>query len=467
MTFTKSIIIIGGGISGLSVLHYLKKKYPDTSSVKILLLEKNAELGGTVKTEYHRDWVFEHGPNGFLNRGEPARHVVEKAGGQALLFIEELGLKDQLITAHSASSQRFIAIQDKLHLVPTGPMGLLRFKPLSIFDKLRIPLEIFVRRGHRGEETVYEFGKRRFGKNVSKVFLDPLVNGIYAGDVRRLNLQSAFPKIYEIEQKHGSLLKGMIRLAKSRSGRAPQESTVGRLFSFKGGMSQLIEAFYSRYKEHILLKEEAASLYLKGEQFVVGTPTKNLLADGIFLCVPANQAACLVKPVFPLLSFQLEKIEYAPVSVVGLVYRKKAFTKIPEGFGYLIPSWEKKEVLGVLFENQIFPHRSDDQHVVLRIMMGGCHHPDVVSRTPAQLTAMAQEEIQWVLGAREDPIHVFIKIWPRAIPQYNSEDLPVRSIIEKELRAIKNFFIVSNYLGGVSFADCVCQAQMVVNQIKI
>jgi len=454
----KNILIIGGGISGLSVLHYLKKRYADSLGVKILLLEKTARLGGTIQTERHQDSIFEYGPNGFLEREE------------TMELAKELGLEGALVTANPETRQKFLLIKDRLHLIPTGIISLWQFQPLSLSDKGRILLELFIQRGDHPEETVYEFGQRRFGEGFSKVFLDPLVTGIYAGDVYRLNMKSAFPRIYETEQKYGSLLKGLIKRPARPSREAsgpPRGFSKERLMSFQKGMSQLMDAFCARYQELIRLNQEVHAIRFTGDQFFVHTQDGDHRADCLFLCTPAYAASRIVQSFNPNLSSLLNKIEYAPVAVIGLVYRKDPLARIPNGFGYLVPSSEKKEVLGVLFESQIFPGRSAPPHIVVRVMLGGARYPSILAKTKEELVALAKEEIHARLRIKDEAVFVFTKLWPKAIPQYNSQDLPVRATISKELVNLKGFHLVSNYMDGVSLNDCVRKAKTTVEQIQM
>ena len=198
----KQILVIGGGISGLSVLHNLKKKYAADPHIQVRLLEKNGYAGGTARTKKYPHCLFEEGPNGFLDSKK-----------STLQLAQELGIDGDLLPAHHQSAIRYICLKNKLHKLPHNPAGMFKFKPFSLYDKIRFPLEFFVPKGTTPNETVYDFGKRRIGENFSRLFLDPMVSGIFGGDARNMDLKSAFPRIYEIEQTYGSLIKGMIALS--------------------------------------------------------------------------------------------------------------------------------------------------------------------------------------------------------------------------------------------------------------
>lgn len=454
MNISKSIIIIGGGISGLSVLHFLKKKYADQKDVSIQLLEKSSQPGGTIKTIVHSQAFFECGPNGFLDSKETT-----------LQLIRDIGLESALIPASPQAKKRFLFIENQLHEIPTGLMSLLKFKPLPFFDKLRLPLEILVSRGDNPQESVYDFGVRRFGENFTNVFLDPMVSGIYAGNVKKLHFKSVFPKIFELEQKHGSLLKGFFRSRRGSAKGSSADSAGGRLVSFPKGMAQLTGRLSQVYKDSILLDQDVQLIAQSQNHFVIHANQRVYHADEIFVCVPAHRAAALLNASYPALAAELNKISYAPVAVVGLIYRRDAFARLPRGFGYLTPRSQNRPVLGVVFESQIFPGRAKEHHELFRVMIGGAGYPEVIRKTEEELTAMAAREISDALPLRKGalPMETFVVVWPRAIAQYNVDDISTRTTIAMEAKKIKNFHIVSNYLNGVSLNDCIASAQAAVS----
>ncbi len=152
---------------------------------------------------------------------------------------------------------------------------------------------------------------------------------------------------------------------------------------------------------------------------------------------------------------------------MGLVYRRGSFDQLPQGFGYLTPRSQNRPALGVVFDSQIFAGRVDEHHELFRVMIGGTGYPEVIRKTEEELTALAREEISTVLPLRkeESPVETFVVVWPRAVPQYNIDDISARVTIAMEANKINNFHIVSNFLGGVSLNDCIATAQTAVEQL--
>lgn len=449
----KNIVIIGGGISGLALLHYLKQKYSRRDDVQIILLEKNDHLGGTICSLKKDGSLFETGPNGFLDSKPRTPEL-----------IKDLGLKDSLVRANEESKIRYLSVHNTLHPFPINPQSFLSFKLFTPLEKLRIFREWFVAKGNNPSESVYDFGKRRFGEKFARLFLDPMVSGIYGGDARRTVLKAVFPKIYQLEQEHGSLFKALMKTRKTREAKDnSMGSPAGTLTSLRHGMAQLIEAIGKRYQEHIRPRREVVSISCSQNQYkILSRAGRPLAADDLFVCVPAYSAGPMLKNVDGKMAAELEKIFYAPLVVVGLVIPLKHFTVRPKGYGYLIPSSEGKEVLGVLFESNIFPGRCREDQMLFRVMIGGVRHPHILDKTKEQLTDLAFNEIRLRTGAggqrvlvREDLDEIFFVPWKKAIPQYDLEYSAAVDIIEKELCRHPRLHLVANYLKGVSLNDCI------------
>ncbi len=434
---SKTIIVIGGGISGLTTLHYLKQKYGGRDDVRVILLEKSVGLGGTIHSITRRNSLFETGPNGFLD-----------SRPRTLELVRELDLGTEVVKANESAGDRYVALDNTLYAFPTTSARFLSFRPFGWRDKARVFAEIFVPKGNVPNESVYAFGRRRFGKKFADIFLDPLVSGIYAGDAGEVVLKAAFGRIYELEQRYGSLSKAMMNLGK---GGMPN----GTLTSFRRGQAQLIAELGRRYSKVILSNQEATYVTRAGERFGVETIEDRHDADEVFVSTPAFQAAAILRPLSPSLAQILETIRYTSLAVVGLVFPRKAFRRPPEGFGYLVPSSENKEVLGVLWESNIFPHRCAPEDILMRVMIGGARHPDVLSKSREALTALALKEIQATLKTDALPIETFFVQWPRAIPQYDASYVAAERGLEEELKKSPGLYLVANYRHGVSLNDCI------------
>ncbi len=413
----KKIVIVGGGISGLSLLHFLKKRFNNT--VDISLLERESTVGGTIRTASANNCLFENGPNGFLDN-QPVTFEL----------INELGLNDQLIAANPAIRRRYIQFKGKLYQV-AGLLGFIQTPLLSPWAKIRLIQGLFNKQVDLNQ-SIESYVTARFGVRVSERIADPFISGIYAGNIKRLHMASCFPKFAQM----GKTKKKM------------------KMHSFKKGMGQLIEALYAKHQSSIETNAEISSL-------------AQIKADLIILATPAYVSARLVEEENPSLSHLLDKIPYAPIAVVGLTLKPKYLKKKPDGFGYLIPSSEKKDALGVLIESNVFPGRSSEDQVMLRVMLGGMHHPAIINDSADQILAKAIKEIDSTYGLTQMPLQSFTKIWPKAIPQYECNYPDLRQAISRTLQTTPHLQLCANYLDGVSFNDCINNAKSIAGAISI
>ncbi len=449
----KRILVIGGGISGLSVLHHLKKKYQHQSDVEIRLLEKNAYLGGTALTEKHAHCLFEKGPNGFLD-----------SNPSTLELAKELGLEGELIWSNPAAKIRYISIDDKLHRLPNGPKEFAAFPFLSIRDKFRILMEPFLKPGTNPDETVAQFGTRRLGRKFVQYFLNPMVAGIFGGDAEYIHLKEAFPRIYALEQTHGSLIRAMLHLRKVKKKEDVVGQPKGSLVSFRHGMSQLSETIGKKYYDCVELGVDVGEIFCTNEGYVVKTNKGEYGADELFICTPAFTSAKMLAKENPALAKLLEEIEYASIAIVGLVYERSKLSEIPKGFGYLNPSSEHKNVLGVLWPGNIFAGRSADSHFLFHIMLGGSRNPNIATKSTSELIEMSKAELKNIFGIDILPSEAYVKIWPKAIPQYTVEYARIKKLILHEMQKMKSVSFVANYLNGIGVNDCTTNAAKAVNE---
>ncbi|MCB9748148.1 MAG: protoporphyrinogen oxidase [Candidatus Omnitrophica bacterium] len=442
----KRIAVIGGGISGLATLHYLCRKYCKRDDIEIKLFEKEKFPGGTIHSQQVDKHLFEHGPNGFLT-----------INPLTLEFFHEIQIADQLIVASAQAKKRFISYQNQLYPVPMNPVALFKFPLFSAREKIRIFQEFFQKAGTDPKESVFDFFQRRFGPRVAQLFLDPMVSGIYAGDAKKISVRAAFPKIYALEQTYGSVIKGLFKQKRDKKIKR-------KLVSLKDGMGSVIEKLYTMYRVYIHTKIDVASILQKEEKYCFKYDGQMYDADEIFLCAPAYGSSYLLKELNKDLAELLNQFEYAPIAVVGLVYAKSAFKNFPQGFGYLIPSSERRQTLGVLFESLIFANRCAEDEILVRVMIGGSRHPEVEDLSEDEISALALQEINQVLKAEDSPKQVYIKKWRRGIPQYTQTYLALRDQLEQLAAQFPRLHFCANYLKGISFNDCIENAYHSANK---
>lgn len=439
-------LIIGGGISGLSLAHALGR-----AELQVRLWEASARGGGNVRTDSAEGFVTEAGPHGFVDH-EPAMRRL----------IDSLGLAEKVRPADPVSKKRFVVMDGRLRAVPTSPPAFLKSDLLSWPAKLRVLAEAALPwSSPEGDPSLAHLFRAHFGDAVSPL-VDALQLGLYAGDPNRLSARAAFPKLFELAVANGSIIRGQIRarkLARQNPPPGPESPTHGRLCSFAGGLGTLVEALAHALGERMETGAKVEHLAPEGDGLrVVRTDGVSAKASKVVLALPAPEAARLLREGFPALADELSGIRHAPLSVVHLGFRKEAFPNPPEGFGFLAPHREGCGVLGAIFTSSIFPERAKEGHVLVTCMVGGVRAPERAALEDEPLRRMAADALGKLLFVSETPVWSRVVRWPAAIPQYDRGHLERLARIEVHLRKHPGLFLLGNAYQGVGLNDCVRNA---------
>src|SRR3989304_621005 len=248
------IVIIGAGISGLTIAYLLNKLGHD-----IAVLEKKKEPGGSIETVIEKEFLFDKGPNSALE--------THPLIGQ---FIKELNFQDELVYANKEGNKRYILKNDELYPLPMSPPSFIKTKLFSTSAKLRLIAEPFIGRSEDGYyESISEFVKRRLGKEFLDYAINPFVAGVYAGNPEDLSVKSAFPKLFELEEKYGGLIIGTIRSIRERKRRAEKSKQSAKMFSFKNGMQTFPNAIASSLGEKVIFFSEVKSIEKTAKGFLI------------------------------------------------------------------------------------------------------------------------------------------------------------------------------------------------------
>jgi len=405
------IAIVGGGISGLSVAYYLSK-----SGFDITLFEKD-KIGGKAYTQKVGNYLMEEGVNGFLNNSS-----------KTLELCKEIGIEP--IKANENSKIRYI-YDDKLIKIPTKPLEFITSDIFSVFGKIRLLKEFFIKPVCDKEESVAQFAKRRLGEEFYKRMMIPMLAGIYASTPEITSMNAAFPKLKKVECEYGSLFKGMIAL---KRGGAP----TGELHSFKYGMSEMIDKLKSSIKATFIKKEINDIDELKN-------------FDKVVIATESFEASKILKK-YEKLSSLLNKIAYNPVAVVGFDYKEIK----PISFGILTV---KEKSLGILMDKYIFPNRNG-----IRVMVGGARYPQIKDMSEEEIIEIAKKDVEKITNAK-DPIFTWVKVHKNAIPNYSLGHLDLVKEIEEEAKKA-NVYLIGNAYNGVSFNDCIKNGFNLAKKIK-
>ncbi len=436
------LVIIGGGITGLSLAYFLLEKNP---SFDIVVLESEKKAGGKIWTDKVSGFLCEGGVNGFLDNRPKTLELVSK------LALTPLRSSDN-------ARKRFIFSEGKLHRLPESPGAFFRSNLLSLSGRLRIIGEIFAPKGSGEDETLASFAKRRLGKEAYEKLIDPMASGIYAGDPEKMSLKSCFLKVYNLEQKYGSLIKGMLKLQKEakKTGKKVGAGPGGVLTSFYDGMGMMIDALSGILGGRLKTGTRAVSVDKQKDNYLVYlSDGSHLNAEAVVFAAPAFETSGMVKGIDKDLASVLGEIPYPAVSVVCFGYKRERFKHPLDGFGFLIPGREGRRILGTLWDSSVFPNRAPEGYVLLRSMLGGVKMSDLALQDENRLADVVMAELRDIMGISTQPDFVKVYTHKQGIPQYPLGHQQRLATIDKMTSNFKRLYITGNAYRGIGVNDCI------------
>ena len=282
---------------------------------------------------------------------------------------------------------------------------------------------------------------------------EPLLSGVYGGDVEQLSVNSVLARFTEIEARHGSLTKGVLaaRRAMPKGRKAPA------LFqTLKGGLGQLVDAITQVIEGQVTVVGEAAETLERGESgYIVRTATQSLDTSQVIVATPAWAAASLLQPLDAQIGDALAAVPYSSSMTLAIGLSRAACGPIPAGFGFLIPSRERKKLVACTFVGAKFPYRVPDDKVVLRCFLGGAGNEAVLDMTDAEIVSAVLDELQILLGWRPVPEFTRIARWRKSMAQYVTGHAARVGLIQSRLKELPGVHLAGNAYDGIGIPDCI------------
>jgi oxygen-dependent protoporphyrinogen oxidase len=443
-------VIIGGGISGLTLARALQAK-----GRRLRLLESSERMGGAIQSERKEGFLCEAGPNSMLVKAEPV-----------WTFLEDIGLGKSIQEANAISNKRFLVKNGSLVALPQSLRGGITTPLYSFPEKLRLLAEPFIGRSQMHDESVTSFVSRRMGPAFLEYGISALVSGIFAGDPDRLSLRHAFPKVWNLEQNFGSLIGGALKLKRQRKkeGVTPWKS---RMISFPEGLQQMVTSLSGHLGN-------AASTGVRVEHidrtsdgtWTVTLPSDTLTTRKLIVATPLGA--------IPGLPFSwdlqvgirdLQSLPHPPLSTLVLGFPRSQVSHPLDGFGVLFPRLEKRFALGCIFSTTLFPGRAPEGMVSLMCFIGGVQQPENGSLPTSQLVEKTVADLRPLLGLKGQPSFHAHTFWPAAIPQYNVGHQQFLDQLVHLETAYPGLHFRGNYRGGPGLSDCIENALLLAQEL--
>lgn len=450
------IVILGGGISGLSAAYQLKK-----AGKEFLLLEESNLLGGKIKSASVNGYLVEYGPNTVLVNNKEIKEL-----------IQGLGLWDELIFPdNTAAKNRFVLKNKRIEPFPSSLKLAIKSKLFTLKTLITILKEPFTKvKINDEEESLADFIRRRFSKQILDDFITPFVTGIYAGDPEKMSINYTMDILNEAEQTHGSVIKGMMKLMKAK--KAEYDSLnlpKQKIFTFKNGLSHLIQSIEKEIFDHLQFQSTATSIEKLGEQYMISYIQdgleKKIFADQVICCLPADITSKVCRTISPDFSQQLSRINYVPAIAVHFGFSSNQMLFKRKAFGILSRNAEKVPFLGILFNSHFFPHVAQRNKELISVICGGSRYPELMDKSDQEIISEVASSIKETLGIKGDFEMTHLVRWKKGIPQYELGHQEIEDSINSFLNTHPNFYISANYYRGISVSDCVKNGTLVAKKI--
>ncbi len=432
------VLIVGGGISGLSVAWWLAQ-----NGIHSEIWEQNSRLGGKIRSHYSDGYLTEQAASLIINFRPEINRLLKASGLDG----------KKVARSAMAEAHRYLFNNGKLQPVPSRPAEML-FSPLwSWHGKMRLLAELFIPKGGGNNETVAEFINRRLGSEVLEKAMEPFVGGTLAADADHANARTTLPRLTALEQRYGSITLGILAHRLLR-----RHTTVNNeAFSFHGGMSTLVQSLAAASASPIHTGRKIIGLVRDGSRWRVsgcsGNEEYSLRARHVVISTPANAAAQLLRPLNSTLGSALDTIAYAPLAIVHMGFSRQQIRHPLDGSGFLTPAKTGLAFNGNLWMSSLFPSRTPEGKVLLTSYAGGCRAPQMINWGHQALAAAVCRDLKPVLGLRGEPEWLRIDQHEQALPLYHGNYQQRLSTIGQQLQQLPGLHLAANYKGGISVRD--------------
>lgn len=438
----RDIVVVGAGLTGLSTAFNLRQKGRD-----VLVLEKENRIGGQIRTHREDGFTFESGPNTGVVSFPEVTELFQNLEGRC-----------EMETARESSKRRLIWKGNKFHALPSGPLSAITTPLFTLSDKFRILGEPWRKKGTDPDEPVGSLAQRRLGRSFYEYAVDPFVSGVYAGDPMKLTTRYALPKLYNLEARYGSFIRGA--MAKAKEPKTDRDRLVTKkVFSARGGLEHLVEAL----AENIDIMLNARDIRINPEsqgwwKVTFDNGAHEVRCHHVITTVGAYELPQLL-PFVPDHDLRpISQLYYAPVIQVCVGIRH-AFGLVYPTFGGLVPSKEQQRVLGILFPSECFVERAPEGGALYSYFMGGARHADYLSKSDEEIRAIVVDAfhsmLKYPIGVEPDMIRIFRH--EHAIPQYGVDSGARFEAVDRLQQQYPGLILAGNLRDGIGMGNRIHQ----------
>ncbi|XJZ28120.1 protoporphyrinogen oxidase [Bacillota bacterium Lsc_1132] len=463
----KKVVIIGGGITGLTTAFYLQKWIRERElPLEIKLIEASHRLGGKMQTVVRDGFTIERGPDSFLARKT-----------SMIRLAKEVGMEGELV--HNSTGTSYVLVNEQLFSMPGGsimgiPTKLGPFVTTGLFSipgKIRAAADFILPKSESGkDQSLGEFFRRRLGDEVVENLIEPLLSGIYAGDIDQLSLMSTFPQFYEVEQKYRSLIIGMKKSSAPQPAKTVKssEKAKGAFLTFKTGLQSFAEAIEAHLDPKVVLKGHRVKKIAKaGQEYELYLNNGEMLpADAIVAATPHK----ITQTMFSDYRFfdPFKSVPSTSVATVALAFPEEAVMKDIDGTGFVVTRNSDYTITACTWTHKKWAHSTPKGKVLLRCYVGRAGDETIVDLSDDQIVKIVLDDLSKTMDITMEPDFAIVSRWNNSMPQYTVGHKQRLETINKHIaEELPGVFLAGSSYGGVGMPDCVDQGEAAVKKILL
>ncbi|MEJ9211507.1 protoporphyrinogen oxidase [Bacillus smithii] len=460
---SKKVAVIGGGITGLTAAYYLQKAAQEKKlPLEVTLIEASPRLGGKIQTIRKDGFVIERGPDSYLARKKSATRLAEN-----------VGIADQLVS--NATGQSYVLVNERLYPIPGGsvmgiPTQVFPFVVTGLFSfsgKLRAAFDFLLPRSKpQKDQALGPFLRRRFGDEVVENLVEPLLSGIYAGDIDQMSLMATFPQFYTIEQKYRSLILGMKKMTPNSTQKPAGGQKKGGFLTFRHGLETLVEAIESQLiKSSVLKGTRVVKIEKEEDQYrLLLHNGEALRTDSVVLATPHG----VIPDMLPQYDFYspLKDMKSTSVATIAMAFPSEAIEQDIDGTGFVVSRNSDFTITACTWTHKKWPHTTPKGKVLLRCYVGRAGDETVVDLSDSELEKIVLEDLNKTMNISMKPDFTIVTRWKNAMPQYAVGHIErMEKIKQSTQKELPGLFLAGSSYEGLGVPDCIDQGEEAVEKV--
>lgn len=455
-----TVAVVGGGITGLSAMHYLQQlKKQQNLDLELVLIEQSEELGGKIRTVKDAEFIMETGADSIV-----ARHA------SVMPLIEELDLQDRVV--YNGTGISYLYANNQLHAIPADTVFGIPMDEEALFSSTlvseegkRAALRDFETKNETftSDSSIGEFLEAFLGKELVDNQIAPVLSGVYSGNLHELTLASTLPYLVDYKNKYGSIIKGLEANKQHFQGAANK-----KFISFDGGMAVLIDRLEEKLDEATIIKGIATEAVVKteGGYEVKLADGRSVMADYVILATPHEAAKSLLKE-------KALEPEFGQLLNSSLISVYFGFdlpdAQLPaDGTGFIVSQDTDLMCNACTWTSRKWSHTSRNGNLLVRLFYKSSNpsYGRLKDLSESELAELALTDIEKSLGISSKPVSVEVTGWKNLMPNYTMQHKTAVSALEEKMAELMpNIKLAGASFYGVGIGACIQNGKDVAMEI--